>query len=140
MSVPVRVELNGDTIASSDRALRVLETSSPPTIYIPADDVLPGVLRVARDATTTWCEWKGRASYLDVVIGDRVARRAAWTYPNPRPAYEVIAGYVSFYPGRVDACYIGSERVRPQAGGFYGGWITHAIVGPFKGEPGSEGW
>lgn len=85
------------------------------------------------------CEWKGTAGYFDVVVGERVARRAAWSYPQPNPAYEQLAGYLSFYPGRVE-CFLDDERVRPQPGNYYGGWITSDIVGPFKGDPGTEGW
>lgn len=88
----------------------------------------------------TFCEWKGMAGHHDLRVGDRVARNAAWTYLNPSPGYEEIAGYVAFYPGRVDACYLDGERVRPQPGSYYGGWVTDDVVGPFKGEPGTEGW
>jgi uncharacterized protein (DUF427 family) len=134
----VRVELGGETIAESDRALRVLETSSPPTIYVPLEDVRDGALRPAKG--TTECEWKGTASYLDAINGDRVRPRAAWLYPEPKPGYERLRDHVAFYAGRVDACYLDDERVTPQPGSFYGGWITAEIEGPFKGEPGTEGW
>jgi len=136
----VRIVFNGVTIADSTRAVRVLETSSPPTYYLPPEDVTPGVLRPAQDERTTWCEWKGRASYVDLVVGDRVSERAAWRYENPRTDFESIAGWIAFYPGRVDACYLDEERVRPQDGTYYGGWVTDEIVGPYKGEPGTEGW
>jgi hypothetical protein len=86
------------------------------------------------------CEWKGQASYFDLTSGDERSERAAWTYDSPKPEFESIAGYISFYPGRVEAAYLDDERVRPQPGRFYGGWVTDDIVGPFKGEPGSEGW
>jgi uncharacterized protein (DUF427 family) len=134
----VRVELGGERIAESDRALRVLETSSPPTIYVPLKDVRDGALRTAKG--TTECEWKGTASYFDAISGDRVRPRAAWHYPEPRPGYEQLRDHVAFYAGRVDACYLDDERVAPQPGNFYGGWITAEIEGPFKGEPGTEGW
>jgi uncharacterized protein (DUF427 family) len=133
-----RVILADAEVARSDRALRVLETAGPPTIYLPFEDVLSSSLRPSRH--TTYCEWKGRASYFDVAAGHRVAARAAWTYRKPKPGYEQLRDYVSFYPGRVDACYLGDELVRPQPGSFYGGWITDEIVGPFKGERGSAGW
>lgn len=136
----VRVLFGGQTVAESVRAVRVLETSSPPTIYVPPDDVRMDAIRPAADDRQTWCEWKGRASYVDVAVGARVAERAGWSYPNPRKDFEPIAGWLSFYPGRVDACYLDDERVRPQNGRFYGGWITDDIVGPFKGDPGTEGW
>ncbi|HEX2031010.1 MAG TPA: DUF427 domain-containing protein [Actinomycetota bacterium] len=135
---PVRVAFAGETLAASDRALRVLETAGPPTYYVPLDDVTPDVL-VPVEGHTTVCEWKGVARYFDVVAGGRRARLAAWSYPSPSPGYEGLAGYVSFYPRRVE-CFLGDERVRPQPGGYYGGWITSEIVGPFKGEAGTEGW
>ena len=89
---------------------------------------------------STVCEWKGRAAYFDVVGGGRRAARAAWTYPEPVPTYAVLAGHVAVMPGLVDACFVDGERVRPQEGGFYGGWVTDRVVGPFKGGPGSWGW
>lgn len=134
----VRVELGGAVIAESDRALRVLETSSPPTIYIPREHVRPERLRPAKG--TTVCEWKGTASYFDAISGDRVRPRAAWTYPDPKPGFEGIRDHIAFYPGRVDAAFLDDELVTPQAGNFYGGWITAEIEGPFKGDPGTEGW
>jgi uncharacterized protein (DUF427 family) len=134
----VRIVFNGEEIVSTDRALRILETSHPPTIYVPPEDVAPGSLEPA--AGRSYCEWKGMADYLDVVIGDRRAERAAWTYPDPSPPYDTLRGYVAFYPAPMDACFIGAERVTPQPGGFYGGWITPRVVGPFKGEPGTLGW
>jgi uncharacterized protein (DUF427 family) len=135
----VRVELGGATIADSTRALRVLETSHPPTIYIPPADVAPGVLLPA--AGSSMCEWKGRAAYHDVRGGDgTVAERAAWSYPSPAPAYAALAGHVAFYPSRMDAAYLGDERVAAQEGDFYGGWITADLAGPFKGARGTLGW
>ena len=134
----VRIELGGVVIAESGRALRVLETSHPPTLYLPHDDVAAGVLTPA--AGSSFCEFKGRAVYFDVAAGGRVAERAAWHYPEPDPAYAALLGHVSFYPGRMDACWLGEERVRAQAGDFYGGWITADLAGPFKGPPGTRGW
>jgi len=134
----VRIELGGVVIAESGRALRVLETSHPPTLYLPLDDVAAGVLAPA--AGSSFCEFKGRAVYFDVAAGGRVAERAAWHYPEPDPAYAALLGHVSFYPGRMDACRLGEERVRAQAGDFYGGWITADLAGPFKGPPGTRGW
>jgi hypothetical protein len=86
------------------------------------------------------CEWKGQAKYYAVSVGEKRAEDAAWSYPAPRPAYEAIKNGVAFYPGKMDACYVNGEKVTPQPGGFYGGWITAAITGPFKGESGTEGW
>ena len=134
----VRIELGGVVIAESGRALRVLETSHPPTLYLPQDDIAAGVLAPA--AGSSFCEFKGRAVYFDVAAGGRVAERAAWHYPEPDPAYAALLGHVSFYPGRMDACWLGEERVRAQAGDFYGGWITADLAGPFKGPPGTRGW
>jgi len=134
----VRIELGGHTIADSDAALRVLETSHPPTIYVPPADVAQGCLVPAR--RTTFCEFKGVASTFDVVAGDRLEAAAAWTYREPTAAYAALRDHVAFYPGRMDACWLDDERVRAQPGDFYGGWITDDVVGPFKGGPGSRGW
>jgi uncharacterized protein (DUF427 family) len=134
----VRVVLGGVVVADSRSALRVLETSHPPVLYVPLADVLPGALEPA--ARRTWCEFKGAATYCDVSGGGRTERAAAWTYPDPAPGFEALRGHVAFYPARMDACYLDDERVRPQPGGFYGGWITDDLVGPFKGEPGTAGW
>lgn len=134
----VRIEFAGEKVAESSRALRVLETASPPTIYLPTTDVRMELLRPAA-GRQTFCEWKGRASYLDLVVGNEVSESAAYFYPEPNRAFAQLRDHVSFYPGRVDA-FLGSERVRPQPGEFYAGWITGDIEGPFKGEPGTLGW
>jgi uncharacterized protein (DUF427 family) len=131
--------VQGDVVvADSTEALRVLETSHPPGIYIPASDVRTDLLRPA--TRTTICEFKGRASYWDLVVGDEVLREVAWSYPAPTRQFESIRDHLSFYPGRVEACYLDEERVRPQEGRFYGGWITDDVVGPFKGGEGTWGW
>ena len=135
----IRVVFGGITIVDSRRALRLLETSHPPTYYIPRSDVIDGHLRAAAGART-FCEWKGQASYFDVIAGDRVAPRAAWTYPDPAAAYAALRDHLAFYPDPMDACFVDDERVVPQPGSFYGGWITSDIVGPFKGGPGTTGW
>ena len=134
----VRLMLGGVMIVESTRALRVLETSHPPTIYVPAADVAPGVLQPADGGS--FCEWKGRATYHDVVAGRRTIERAAWSYPEPTPRFAALAGHVSFYPGRMDDAWLGDERVRAQPGDFYGGWITSDLRGPFKGGAGTRGW
>jgi len=134
----VVVRLGGDVVADSGRALRVLETSHPPVYYVPAQDVAPGVL--AASPRTSYCEFKGVASYWEVNGGGRREADAAWSYPTPSPGYGELAGAVAFYPGRMDSCTVGGVLVTPQAGGFYGGWITPEIVGPYKGEPGTSGW
>jgi len=130
------VELAGVTVADSTRALRVLETSQAPGIYFPPEDAccLEPIGR------RSLCEWKGQAAYFDVVVGSRRAGAAAWSYPDPVPRYAELRGYVAFYPQRVDACYLGEERVEPNAGDFYGGWLTSDVQGPFKGAPGTLGW
>lgn len=135
----VRVVLGGETIAESNRALRVLETSSPPTIYVPREDVRTELLSDAGGDPTV-CEWKGEAHYLHAEAGGTRAGRAAWHYPEPKRDYERLRDHFAFYAGRVDAAYLDEELVTPQGGDYYGGWITEEIEGPFKGEPGSEGW
>ncbi len=135
----VRVELGGVTIADSEAALRVLETSHPPAVYIPPGDVAADALRVS-GAPRTFCEFKGMASYFDVVVGERIAAAAAWTYPDPVSRYAALRDHIAFYPGRMDACFLGDERVRAQDGDFYGGWITADLRGPFKGGAGTTGW
>ncbi|MEM6289297.1 MAG: DUF427 domain-containing protein [Bacteroidota bacterium] len=134
----VRIDFGGRTIARTERALRILETSHPPTVYLPPDAFEAGVL-VPRPETSG-CEWKGRAVYYDVVSGEARAEKAGWGYPDPRPPFEALTDHVAVYAGPMDACWIGDERVEPQPGGFYGGWITSRVVGPFKGAPGTWGW
>jgi len=125
-------------IASTNRAVRVLETSHPPSWYLPRDAFVPGSLEPADG--TSFCEWKGHANYLDVLGGGVRAARAGWTYLDPVPAFAVLRDRVSLYPGRMDRCEIDGEVVTPQEGGFYGGWITDDVVGPFKGPPSTWGW
>ncbi|OBK56357.1 DUF427 domain-containing protein [Mycobacterium kubicae] len=134
----ITVELGGQTIASTTRAFRVLETSHPPTYYLPREAFSPGVLR--RAAGTSWCEWKGQATYFDLVTPGREAPRAAWTYERPTGPFTAIAGAIAVMAAQVDRCTVNGETVIPQPGGFYGGWITSWVVGPFKGIPGSAGW
>lgn len=134
----VRVVHDGRGIVDSTNALRVLETSHPPGIYVPPRDVAPGALEPS--STRTLCEFKGEAVYWSLRDGARLLPDVAWSYPRPRPGFEEIGGFVSFYPARVEACYLDDERVRPQEGDFYGGWITSDITGPFKGGPGTLGW
>ena len=134
----VEVRLGGRVVARTDRALRVLETSHPPTYYLPEEAFESGVLRPAEGRTR--CEFKGEASYHDLVVGDVVAARAAWAYPAPSPGFEPLRGHVAVMPGAVDSCTVDGEVVTPQEGGFYGGWVTSRVVGPFKGGPGTWGW
>lgn len=134
----VSVEHAGRTVARSQRVLRVLETSHPPTYYLPVGDVAPGVLRPSR--RRTHCEFKGVASYYDVVVDGQRLADAAWTYAQPTRGYEALIDHVAFYPGPFDRCTVGGEVVDVQAGDFYGGWITSDVTGPFKGGPGTLGW
>lgn len=134
----VRVVLGGVTILHTMRGVRVLETFHPPTWYLPVADFLPGALVPAEGSS--FCEWKGRARYWDLTGGGAVAERAAWDYPEPSQAFASIRDHVALYPGRVDACFVDDERVTPQPGGCYGGWITRDVAGPFKGAPGTSGW
>ena len=134
----VRVEFADRVIAESTRSLRVLETSHPPVFYVPRSDIVVRFIR--RSTRTSFCEFKGHASYIDVVVEDRAAADAGWEYLDPSRGYEALSDHVAFYPGRVDACFVDEERVKPQDGGFYGGWITAEILGPFKGGAGTRGW
>jgi uncharacterized protein (DUF427 family) len=134
----VRVIFGGVTIADTRRALRVLETSHPPTYYIPPNDLRMEYLTPT--SKRSFCEFKGMAGYYTVQVGEQRAENAAWFYAHPSPGYEALAGYVAFYPGRMDACYVDDEQVVAQEGDFYGGWITSDIVGPFKGGLGTWGW
>jgi uncharacterized protein (DUF427 family) len=138
LTARLTVVLGGVTIADTTRGFRVLETSHPPNYYLPPDDIVPGALE--RSAHRSFCEWKGRAHYFTVRGGTRVEADAAWAYESPSPAFAAIKDHVAFYAGRMDACSVDGEVVVPQPGGFYGGWITAAVIGPFKGGPGSRGW
>ena len=126
-------------VADSTRAIRVLETAGAPVWYLPPDDVRLDLLRRS-DRGGTWCEWKGAATYHDVIVDGNLARRAAWSYERPNAGFEDIAGFIAFYAGRVDRATVDDEEALPQPGGFYGGWVTSDVVGPFKGEPGTEAW
>ena len=134
----IKAVIDDEVIAESTQTKRVLETSHPPVYYIPSADILMELLKPSD--RQSWCEWKGAARYFDVMVGDRKIPNAAWAYPSPSRAFESIRDYLAFYPHLMDACFVGVEQVQAQAGGFYGGWITSNIVGPFKGEPGTRGW
>jgi uncharacterized protein (DUF427 family) len=134
----VRIVFAGVEVAATTEAWCVLETSHPPTYYLPGTAFADGVLRAA--GGSSFCEWKGAAAYLDLVVGDRVAERAAWTYPDPAPGFQALRDHVAVYPAAVDACTVDGVRVEAQPGGFYGGWVTRRVVGPFKGGPGTHGW
>ncbi|WEK59651.1 MAG: DUF427 domain-containing protein [Candidatus Microbacterium colombiense] len=134
----ITIRLGGELIADTDGAVRVLETSHPPVYYVPIADFVQGAL--ADSPGTSFCEFKGSARYFDVRSGDLVRSGAAWTYPHPEPGFETLADKVAVYAGQMDECTVGHEVVSPQPGGFYGGWVTSSVVGPFKGGPGSMGW
>ncbi len=134
----VVVTFGGTTVAESRRAVRVLETSHAPVYYLPPDDVRSDLLHPL--ARRTYCEFKGAASYADLVVGDVLAPAACWWYAEPTPAFTVIAGWIAFYPSRVDRITVDGEVVRPVGGDFYGSWVTSRVAGPFKGGPGTEGW
>lgn len=135
---PIRIVLGGETIIQTEQAWRILETTHPPTYYLPETAFLPSAL--APRARTSFCEWKGHARYFSVTGGGRTEDDAAWGYPDPAPPYQALRGHIAVYAARMDACFVGDEKVVPQPGGFYGGWITPDLIGPFKGAPGTEFW
>jgi uncharacterized protein (DUF427 family) len=138
VSARLRVIFNGQTVADTTSGCRVLETSHPPVYYIQPQDVVLPYLRSA--AGSSWCEFKGHAKYWSLDVGGKRTENAAWSYPSPSTAFASITGHLAFYASRVDECWIDDERVLPQDGDFYGGWITSRIVGLFKGGAGTRGW
>jgi uncharacterized protein (DUF427 family) len=134
----LRVIFGGVVIADTRRGYRVLETSHPPVYYIPPADIL--MQHLAPTPQSSFCEFKGQAGYYTLAAGGKRAENAAWSYPDPTPAFAAIKDAVAFYADKMDACYVDDEQVMPQPGGFYGGWITADVVGPFKGGPGTWGW
>ena len=134
----IRVEFGGLIIADSDRTYRVLETASPPVYYIPQGDIQMKYLEPGNKSTL--CEWKGKARYWTVRVGKKLSENAGWSYMQPWVGFELLTDYIAFNASKLDACYVENEKVLPQPGNYYGGWITSEIVGPFKGGPGTEGW
>jgi uncharacterized protein (DUF427 family) len=134
----VVIEHRGVTVADTHASVRTLETSHPPSYYIPPVDIAPSVLR--RAAGSSFCEWKGVAAYWDVVIDDTVLPKVGWSYPHPSRAFDILRDHIAFYAAAFDRCTVDGITVVPQPGGFYGGWITPDLAGPFKGVPGSTGW
>jgi uncharacterized protein (DUF427 family) len=124
-------------VARSCKAVLVLETAHPPSFYLPWADVNRALLQPSQGSS--FCEWKGPASYWSLVDGDRSLPGVAWSYPKPLAGAEMISDCVAFYPTHL-TCTVGGEKVTPQPGGFYGGWITSELVGPFKGDAGTQGW
>lgn len=137
--VPQRlcVELGGEVVADTTNAWRVCETHHPPTYYIPREDVSA---RLVPAAGGSFCEWKGRASYWDVATTGKTARRAAWSYAAPTSDFGPIRDHISFYASLMDSCFVGEEKVTPQPGDFYGGWVTANLTGTIKGPPGTRHW
>ncbi|MDB4254378.1 DUF427 domain-containing protein [Aquiluna sp.] len=138
VSQHISVSHAGQQLVSTNGAVRVLETSHPPTYYLPIADFAAGIL--VPNGKQTYCEFKGAASYFDLQVGGAVIRGAAWTYKNPTKGFENLLGKVAIYASAVDQCKVGDEVVMAQEGDFYGGWITSNITGPFKGAPGTMGW
>jgi uncharacterized protein (DUF427 family) len=134
----VAVELWGRLVAETTEGFRVLETSHPPTYYIPAADIAQGLLVPSRRRSV--CEFKGAATYWDLVMGRQRVPAIAWSYADPWPGYERLADCLAFYPGKCSRCLVGEEIVQSQPGDFYGGWITANLRGPFKGAPGTRHW
>jgi uncharacterized protein (DUF427 family) len=134
----VVIQHRGVIVADTRASIRTLETSHPPSYYSPPGDIAPGLLR--RAAGSSFCEWKGYATYWDVTIGDLVLPQVGWSYANPSPGFVSLRDHVAFYAAPFDRCSVDGETVTPQPGDFYGGWITSAVAGPFKGVPGSRGW
>lgn len=130
--------LGGVEICETRNSWRVLETGHPPTYYLPRSAFIEGSLKPTRG--TSFCEWKGFASSLDVTGGSKIAYRAAWYYPHPKARFAVITDHVAIYPSEMDACIVDGERVVPQPGKYYGGWITSNVCGPFKGGTGTDSW
>ncbi len=138
VTATLKVVSHGQTIAETSRGYRLLETSHPPVYYFPPQDVQMAFLQAS--SRKSFCEFKGAARYYDVVVAGHTAVDSAWAYAAPPPAYKALKDYLAFYAQSMEACYVGDEKVIPQPGGFYGGWITSNIIGPFKGGPGSGGW
>jgi uncharacterized protein (DUF427 family) len=133
----LRVEFAGGIVAETRRGLWALETHHAPTYYFPLSDVFAELIAAEG---RTFCEWKGVARYFDMRLNGKTVTRAAWSYDTPSSTFADLAGYVAFYPGRMDACFVGGLRVTAQPGDFYGGWVTPNLVGPIKGAPGTRHW
>ena len=134
----LKIIFGGEIIAETNRAFRILETSHPPVYYFSPEDVRMEFL--TENAESSFCEWKGRAGYYNLQIGQKSVKNAAWFYPQPTENFAELENYIAFYPSKMDACFVDDERVQSQEGDFYGGWITSEIVGPFKGGAGTFGW
>jgi uncharacterized protein (DUF427 family) len=138
VSTHLRIVFNGEVIADTNQSYRVLETSHPPTYYLPISSFKNGVLNEGTHSTA--CEFKGISFYYDIKNGNKTALNAAWGYPTPNGKFKTIKDHIAVYADKMDACYVGDEKVQAQEGDFYGGWVTAKIVGPFKGGQGTWGW
>jgi uncharacterized protein (DUF427 family) len=134
----VKITHHGHILAETRRSVRTLETSHPPSYYIPREDI--DMTCLSQSANSSVCEWKGNAIYFDVTIKGDTMRSIAWSYPNPTATFQILKNHIAFYAAPFDACTVNGEKVIPQPGGFYGGWITSRQSGPFKGVPGSRFW
>lgn len=134
----LRVEFSGRCIAETSNGVRTLETSHPPTYYFPPNAIMVSALKPSDHSS--FCEWKGEASYFHVELAGKRVENAAWSYPTPTSSFVILRDHVAFYPSLMEGCFVNNERVQPQPGGFYGGWVTSHFSGPFKGGPGSYGW
>ena len=133
----IRIVLAGVVVADTRSAFRVLETSHPPTYYLPPADIAMELLMPTGNGSL--CEWKGQATYYALSVGDRILTDVAWTYRNPSHPFEALADHIALYAGPMDEVTVDGEAVVPQPGGFYGGWVTSNVAGPFKGVLGSWG-
>jgi uncharacterized protein (DUF427 family) len=134
----LKIMHGGLALAETRRGVRTLETSHPPSYYFPRADIAMDVLRSSTRRSI--CEWKGQAVYFDVTIGGTTLRDVGWSYPAPSPAFQILQDYIAFYATPFEGCFVDGEKVVPQPGTFYGGWITAHVAGPFKGVPGSAHW
>ena len=134
----IRIIFNNEIIYDAPNALRILETSHPPSYYLPISNFKKGMLQA--NNSSSYCEFKGMANYYDITVKGKLAKKAAWYYPNPNAMYAALEEHVSVYAHLMDACFVNDEKVDSQEGNFYGGWITSTVVGPFKGSPGTWGW
>ena len=133
----IQIAFNGRVVADTTEAKRVLETTHPPVYYLPREAF---TCALVAETGGSFCEWKGVASYWSLRDGDRIAQRCGWSYPEPTPAFAIIRDHLALYCRAMDWCTVDGERVTPQPGGFYGGWVTSNLKGPFKGGPGTMGW
>ncbi len=134
----IRMVHGGTTLVETSSSIRTLETSHPPSYYIPQTDIVMSLL--TDTDRTSFCEWKGHAVYWTVAIAGSVFCDVGWSYPDPTRSFAILRDHIAFYAAPFDQCLVDDVQVVPQPGGFYGGWITPDVAGPFKGVPGSSLW